>query len=294
MADFVEIVGLGPVLARAGIAYNSHNFEELYARLVIDSAYQGLCDEIESHIQKYFASLELPNVPTIYDQLLLSLRDKDVIATFNWDPFLIQSYRRNAESVPSLPQLLFLHGNVLAAYCATDDVRGVRGARCSKCGQFFVPTPLLFPIREKKYSSNPAIARSWDHSRTILKDALFVTVFGYGAPQSDVDAIAMMTDAWGKREDRQFEQFEIIDIRGEAELRKLWKPFIHTHHYDTLTRFADSWIAKHPRRTIEAFFNQYIKAQFIEDNPVPLPATLAELSSWFAPLSEAELGAERA
>ena len=44
--------------------------------------------EIETRVDEYFADLELPGHPTIYDRLVLSLREKDLIATFNWDPFL--------------------------------------------------------------------------------------------------------------------------------------------------------------------------------------------------------------
>ncbi|MHA1748548.1 MAG: hypothetical protein ACTSXN_02865 [Promethearchaeota archaeon] len=33
--------------------------------------------------------------PTIYDYLILSLRKKDVIATFNWDPLLVQAAWKN-------------------------------------------------------------------------------------------------------------------------------------------------------------------------------------------------------
>lgn len=220
MADFVDAVGLGPLFDRASIAYSARNFEELYADLVTDPSYRSVCEEVECTIHAFFASMALPDVPTMYDQLLLCLRSKDVIATFNWDPFLIQAYQRNAKAVVSLPQLLFLHGNVLAAFCATDKVRGVRGGNCSHCRKPFVPTPLLFPIRKKNYSVDPAIAHAWDILRAVLKDALFVTVFGYSAPQSDVDAISIMSAAWGEWHDREFEQFEFIDIRPRDELRE--------------------------------------------------------------------------
>ena len=36
----------------------------------------------QTAIFQYFSSLSLPGIPTIYDHLLLSLRPKDVIATF--------------------------------------------------------------------------------------------------------------------------------------------------------------------------------------------------------------------
>jgi hypothetical protein len=45
-------------------------------------------------VREYFAQLELPVEPTIYDALLLSLRDKDAVFTFNWDPFLFQAHLR--------------------------------------------------------------------------------------------------------------------------------------------------------------------------------------------------------
>jgi len=75
-------------------------------------------------------------------------------------------------------------------------------------------------------------------------------------------------------------------------LRTTWDPFIHTHHYEIHGAFADSWLAKHPRRSVEAFWNQYILAQFINDHPIP-PAggTVEELVVWFAPLLKVERGA---
>ena len=68
----------------------------------------------------------------------------------------------------------------------------------------------------------------------------------------------------------------------EAELRKKWGPFIHTHHYDVFDDFFNSWMAEHPRRTGEAYISQYWEAQLIAENPVPRDvATLKELVEWF-------------
>jgi hypothetical protein len=67
------------------------------------------------------------------------------------------------------------------------------------------------------------------------------------------------------------EQTEIISRPGanHDELRELWTPFIHTHHYEIHESFHDSWIANHPRRTLEAYANQYLEAKFIENTPPP-------------------------
>ena len=231
----------------------------------------------------------MPPRPTIYDQLVLSLRDQDVIATFNWDPFLIQAWRRNAGKVPSLPHLLFLHGNVLSAFCREDKVKGVRGACCSRCGRPFTPTRLLYPIANKDYNSDPGIASMWDDLRQVLKEALFFTIFGYGAPTSDRAAVEVLSSAWGDPGERSMEQVEIIDIRPEEQLRKQWRSFIHSHHHDVRTEFSESWIAKHPRRTVEAYYAQYVEAHMVEDNSLPVALTsLERLWSWFEELSAHE------
>jgi len=67
---------------------------------------------LDSAVRKYFGALELPDEPTFYDYLVLSLRPKDAIITFNWDPLLIQAYKRWRHLGRVLPDLIFLHGNV--------------------------------------------------------------------------------------------------------------------------------------------------------------------------------------
>lgn len=288
MNDFVDIVPIRSLLEDNGINWRGHNFEEIYSNLTTDPSMSDICDELQMTIYDYFSALNLPLGPTLYDHLLLSLRDKDVIATFNWDPFLIQAYRRNFGKVESLPALLFLHGNVLSAYCQRDNIHGTKGGICKKCGQPYSPSRLLYPISDKDYRSDPEIADQWTHFEYILKHAIFVTIFGYSAPASDAAAIKIMSQAWGPPEERQFEEIEIIDIKDNDTLRKNWDRFIHTHHYQTINNFYDSWIAKHPRRTVEAHFDQTIAVKFIEDNPIPKEANFPELWDWFESLNKAE------
>jgi hypothetical protein len=91
------------------------------------------------------------------------------------------------------------------------------------------------------------------------------------------------------------EQIEIIDVKDEDELDRTWRPFIHTHHRDIHTRannppadFYDSWIANHPRRTGEAWLNQYCLNRWIEHNPVPRELGFEQLWDWFEKLTEFE------
>jgi hypothetical protein len=215
MTDFIDIVPINDVLSNAGIVGTGRNFEEIYSEIATDSYNRAICDSLEKEVFNYFASLEMPDTPTLYDHLILSLRPKDVIATFNWDPFLIQAIRRNGR-VGGYPKILFLHGNVLEGYCERDNMHGVRGERCSLCGYPLASVDLLYPILKKNYEAHPAIHNAWEAVKLAFQNAFMVTIFGYSAPQSDKGAIELLQGAWGNWEEREMEQFEIIDIREKT------------------------------------------------------------------------------
>lgn len=287
MNNFVETLGLEDLVTQTGLSFSSTNFEDIYSSISKDPKLQNVRKELEAKIYRYFHAMELPDHPTIYDHLVLSLRNKDFIATFNWDPFLVQAIRRNGKRF-KLPRVLFLHGNVEVGYCADGHMMGDNGSSCSKCGNRLTPTKLLYPIGEKNYHLNEFISRQWATLADVLKHAFMVTIFGYGAPTSDASAVDLLKNAWGEIDDRSLEEFEIIDVRDEDDLIKTWSPFIHTHHYRVDASFYDSWIANHPRRTGEAYLNQFIEAKFIEDNPLPKHAEFKELWEWYSKLQEVE------
>jgi len=287
MNNLVETLGIEKLIEKADLKTTSGNFEDIYSEIHENPNLSSLLRDIEEEVYSYFQYMMLPNAPTIYDHLLLSLRDKDVVATFNWDPFLLLAYQRNTQRF-KLPRLLFLHGNVGVGYCEKDKVAGINGNRCGKCGHKLEPTKLLYPISEKNYHKDGFISLQWKELDQHLKSAFMVSIFGYGAPQSDVSAIDLMKSAWGDVNHREMEQTEIIDIRSEEDLCKTWEPFIHTHHYETHSSFYYSWIANHPRRTGEAYINQYWNAQFIENNPIPKEFPFCELWAWYDQLKQAE------
>jgi hypothetical protein len=103
-----------------------------------------------------------------------------------------------------------------------------------------------------------------------------------------VSAIDLLLNAWGGAQSRSMEQFEIIDVRSEEDLLRAWDRFIHSHHYEVHSTAYDSWLFNHPRRTGEAYINQYLNALFIENNPMPKDGSFDELWEWFTPLVERE------
>ena len=287
MKNFVRTLNLSMILKRAGVDLRKRNFEEIYDQLHKDKRYHDIRQELEGAIYGYFSSMRLPDCPTIYDHLVLSLRDKDVIATFNWDPLLTQACIRNSGKFKS-PRLLFLHGNVTIGYCEKDNVIGVNGNTCSKCGAKFIPSKLLYPIREKNYHDR-FFSGEWKDLVYLMQRAFMLTIFGYSAPNSDENAVELLKEGWGDKAKRSMEQTEIIDIRPEKALRTVWNPFIHTHHYEIHDNFYDSWIANHPRRTGEAYLNQYYWGRIIEDNPIPQGADFPELWKWYDKFRDAEV-----
>jgi hypothetical protein len=293
LRDVAEALGLAELFPDDLHQLAKEDFEAAYSRLVERDS--DSVAEIDRRVADYFTRLALPDEANLYDFIHLCLRKKDAIFTFNWDPFLIQSRIRLARlGITEFPTLFFLHGNVAIGYCANDETSGLVGRRCSTCGGFFQPSNLLFPVEEKNYQNDPFIAREWRAVRVYLEACFMLTVFGYSAPTTDVEAIELLKEGWGTSQQRNMEQTEIVSRPGadEGELREKWGPFIHTHHYEIHDSFYDSWLGNHPRRSGEAYRNQYWEAKFVDNNPVPRQITeLSELVEWFEPLLEVETSA---
>ena len=292
MEDLVDVLDLRPLLTSYGLDADTGDFETLYSSLFEKGQQLRLLDLIECRTREYFAPLELPDQPSLYDHLVLCLRAKDVIATFNWDPLLWQALCRIADRFGEdiLPTALFLHGNVAIGHCMDHDppTQGTLGAKCGTCGRPLTPSPLLFPITHKDYRRHPSISRSWHMVTQALRDAYFLTIFGYRAPATDVEALNLMSQAWGSPDSRELEQIEIIDIRCDDELYKDWKRFIHTDHYRTRAHFHLSHLADHPRRSCEDFWQDAMELRPQPSRAIPSNADWDVLEKQFAPLIEQE------
>jgi hypothetical protein len=287
MDNFVETLGLNSLLAKNGIASSNENFETLYSSLHSNPFQSKLRDKIEAEVYRYFSSLELPDHPTIYDHLLLSLRKKDAVFTFNWDPFFFDAWVRNQRF--GLPQIFFLHGNVRAANCPSHPkIWGAPWGHCPECRARFVPTKLLYPVKTKNYISDPFITSRWDNARCYLQDAFTLTIFGYGAPDSDVEAVKLLRTNWNHAGQRLIDRVEIIDRKCRDELYEKWKTFVSYDHWSNQLFFYDSVIAKYPRRSSEALRAPTIQGRPAECFPIPRKASFGELYTWLEPIAQYE------
>ena len=293
MKDFISVVGLKDLLVKAGYGSNSEsNLEDIYDSLSRSGEHAEVLNELELRVYDYFATLALPEEPTPYDYLLMGLRKKDLVATFNWDPLLVQAFRRNL-SMGELPQIVFLHGNVAIGTCLEDSVKGFMGDTCGKCGKPLGPTKLLYPIGQKNYDADPFIRGEWEILRAAISQAYMMQIFGYSAPKTDVEAKSIMHGAWNTNQTHELAEIEIVDLKSSEEVRETWADFIVRQHYGVSDQIQRTWLFRHPRRTCEAF-----AAATLQNAPLPRNSDLTftsshDLQEWVSPLIVEEIEYEK-
>ncbi len=268
------------------------NFEDVYDHLCKIPKHSDQLRDIERKIYDFFSSMTLPDEPTIYDYLVLSLRPKDIIATFNWDPFLGQAFARNMDVVgyENMPRMAYLHGNVKIGICRTDIRKGWIANRCDACGRPFEPTKLLYPVGDKDYETDLFIRSEWSSITASLQEAYWVTVFGYSAPKTDVAARELLASAWKANQTTDFGLIEVIDVAPPDEVKANWAEFTVRNNLRLIDDYFSSYLAMHPRRTCEALAMATLQQRPWKDDPVPQNVTLEELQQAILKLVAEETG----
>ena len=292
MNDFIKNLQMEDLMAGVRLKTSSHNLEDIYSELYEKPEYCDVCREMEKRIFDFYSSLEIPDKPTAYDYLILSLRKKDWIFTFNWDSLLIQAYARCYRLTNNLPELVFLHGNVNVAYCERcNKPQRMDFGRCCDCGGELIQTPLLYPVRNKDYTSSEYIRKAWEVLTLTLDEASVLTVFGYSAPKSDAAAVELMKKAFANRT-RWYNQFEVIDIAPRETIYTSWSDFItavHEHITVHRTIFDGTLLSEFPRRSIEGYLKRNFKGWWGESGVQLCECqTFDELRELLKPLLENE------
>lgn len=289
LQDIQDATGLEQLFQRIEAEEGSlgDGFEARYSRLVQLGTYPAEIEKINSAVRDYFSKLQLPDRVTPYDLMILGLREKDSIFTFNWDPFLLQALQR-CSGVAKLPSLHFLHGCVDVSFCAACRVKSNSGMNCQKCGEAMESSPLLYPVTDKDYDSDPVIRDEWDMLRHALNDAYFVTVFGYSAPVTDVAARKILIDTFTNNKFRELAEVEIIDIREQEDIETAWSGFFYSYHYSIFDSFENSQIFRHFRRSCDAFAMATLQCQPVHENSPADISNIEDLKAFATPLYEEE------
>lgn len=248
MNGLLNELGLEDLIKDITLETKSNNLEDIYSELHDRGDCSEVLTKLEQEIRDYFSSMEIPDEPTIYDFLILSLTKKDLIATFNWDPLIIQAYERCSKITKNLPNLHFLHGNVGVFFCKEHDEYGSELVPCPICGCRLSKIALLYPVEHKNYHKEQYISNAWETLANEMKSAHMLTIFGYSAPSSDTEAVDMLKESWNNK---QIEEFSIIDIEDAERVKNKWKEFTYHDHYRITSDVFESYLGKFPRRSCE-------------------------------------------
>lgn len=288
MNDFIEIVGLIDFFDDNDIEVSDNNIEEIYDNLYRNDPESELIKELNDRIIDYFSILEIPDEVTLYDELILSSQKKDVIFSFNWDPLLLQAYSRNS-IMEELPSLHFLHGNVAIGVCIKDKHCGHIDNNCSICNEQFIPSKLLFPIRKKNYNMDPFIYSEWTALNHYLDNSFIFSIFGYGAPASDIEAREIMLHAWRKNKRNELNEIDIIDIKPRNEVEENWSDFIFKSHGGIYTSIRETQPFRYARRSCESWGDAIMQGIPWSENNLPEYKCLDDLQNWVKPLINEEI-----
>ena len=117
-----------------------------------------------------------------------------------------------------------------------------------------------------------------------LAEAYIVTIFGYSAPSTDIEARSLLLKAWKENSTRTLAQFYIVDIKNKDEVRAAWADFTVRDHVGVRQQFADDYLMMYPRRSCEAFAFATLQQDPWHEDPFPRAKSLAELEDWVKPL----------
>lgn len=272
MEDLIEILNIRTKFPGLFIENDYRNFEQFYSQLYKQPKNKNHIKGLESHVYDYFDSLEISDEPSLYDHLILSLNKKDKIATFNWDPLIVQACVRCSAITKDVPNIFFLHGNTGITY----DIAQQQIYNKIACPDK-TKSKLLFPIEDKDYSKDPFLKKSWGALEVYLKRASMCTIFGYSAPKEDQAAIKLIQQAWKANKAVTLAETEIIDIESENKVRENWKNFPFSHHYEIYNSFYKSTLGLFPRESCEKLVREKFENECIT---YPETSPLLALSNW--------------
>ncbi len=260
LRDIHKILGLEELLLKYGFSKDEmEDFEALFSSIAGMEEYSDLQELLESRVKEYFKSLVIPDEPTLYDYLLLSLTQKDAIISFNWDPFLMQAYKRNI-SVGNLPQVFFPHGNTGVGLCYKCRIKQYSDCLCPKCYEPLTDMKLLYPVKQKKYQDGEIIENEWNMARDYLQRAAGVTIWGYGAPETDIEALNLLRDAYIKSDIRMIAPFTIVNLEScKKDQLKKWETIYDGKMLQYTDSFKQTLLWQNPRVSLETLFDAILQ-----------------------------------
>jgi hypothetical protein len=135
----------------------------------------------------------------------------------------------------------------------------------------------LYPVENKNYTRSTPIRRAWREVQEALERAFLLTVFGYSAPLTDIEAKRPLSEPWARNRLWDSLHIEIIDIKETEEVVRSWSEMIPHDHFLHERSFSSSWLGRHPRRSCAAKYEASIMGLPPASSPFPQARSLHEL-----------------
>jgi hypothetical protein len=87
---------------------------------------------------------------------------------------------------------------------------------------------------KKDYAKIPDIKDAWDIFDDYLKRAICITIFGYSAPLSDIEARERIKEKIETNDSNELIDTQIIDIKPHEELEKTWYSIVNQRFFSSL------------------------------------------------------------
>lgn len=287
MSEFISTLNLTDYIGKIEGAPKTDNIEDVYSWLANQERFVDERIVVENEIREYFSNITLPDTLTKYDLLVLSLRQKDCIATFNWDGLLVQAYQRMQKITTDLPQMVFLHGNVEVGYCPECKTYGYWFAKCHKCGEQLQSVPLLYPVKNKNYQEEGFISEQWKILENVVSEAALITIYGYSAPKTDIEAIDILKQSFARLgTPRFFDTIEIIERPGFNidDISDAWVDLsaMAKDHLKIRTSVFDSYMFRNPRRSLDFLWKRQIRSVWFGESSIKFTKEDIEEDNKFA------------
>lgn len=120
--------------------------------------------------------------------------------------------------------------------------------------------PLLYPTGKKDYETKPIIRNEWLVAQDFLKRAAGLTIFGYGAPVSDISAIKLLKEAFSISNTKEICPVTIVNLLSvkDEQLDK-WNAFYDKSMICYVEKFQDTILWQNPRVSLETLFDAILQ-----------------------------------
>lgn len=150
---------------------------------------------------------------------------------------------------------------------------------------------LLFPVSKKNYYDGEIIQNEWTLAKKYLSMAAGVTVFGYGAPETDFEAYNLLKDSYKLSNITTIAPFSIINLKeAEEDQKKKWSDIYDEHMVTFHEKFQDSLLWNAPRVSLECLFDAILQQQpRANKKPFEEFKTLKELQEFVKTITEFDM-----